>query len=94
MRLAVRGAGGGLEEGRRWRSGEGKFLFGTSGWTLVDVVDGLVSGIGVEVNPLVDASVVGLTHCSAKIVSNISSFSRLLSRRVFMTFWTNVSPCA
>ena len=75
MRLAGRGSGGGLEEGRRWRSGEGMVLFGTSGWTLVDVVDGLVSKIGVEVNPLVDTSVAELTHCSAKIVSNISSFS-------------------
>ena len=48
MRLAGRGAGGGLEVGRRWRSGEGKILFGISGSTLVDVV---VSGIVVEVNP-------------------------------------------
>ena len=48
MRLAGRGAGGGLEVGRRWRSEEGKILFGISGSTLVDVV---VSGIVVEVNP-------------------------------------------
>ena len=72
MRLAGRGAGGGLEVGRRWRSGEGNILFGISGSTLVDVV---VSIFKVEVNPLVDASVDRLTHCSAKIASNISSFS-------------------
>ena len=72
MRLAGIGVGGGLEVGRRWRSGEGKILFGISGLTLVDVI---VSGIVVEVNPLVDASVDRLTHCSAKIASNISSFS-------------------
>ena len=93
MRWACIGLGGGLGEGRRWRSGEGKLLVCNSGWTLVDVVDGLVSNIGVEVSSVVRASVVGLTHCSAKIVSNISSFSVFPLRRVFMTFWTNVSPC-
>ena len=47
MSSVGRGVGGGLEEGRRWRSGEGKFLLETCGWSVV--VDGLLSRIGVEV---------------------------------------------
>ena len=90
MSSVGRGVGGGLEEGRRWRSGEGKFLLETCGWSVV--VDGLLSRIGVDVIPLVHASVVGLTHCSANIVSNIWSSTVFPSRRVFKTFWTKASP--
>ena len=92
MSSVGRGVGGGLEEGRRCRSGEGNFLLETCGWSVV--LDGLASKIGVEVDPLVHASVVGLTHCSVKIAFNIWSFSAFPSRRVLRTFWTNASPCA
>ena len=94
MSSVGRGVVGGLEDGRRWRSGEGKFLVETCGWSEVAVLLGLVSSIEVEVNPLVHASVVGLTHCSVKIAFNIWSFSAFPSRRVLRTFWTNASPCA